>query len=139
VRPARWYSLRGDVTAVDAHFAGSDRPVPGAPTLFGSLEAHAEHGSGLSGGLRMFAVGPRPLAHGARAGALSMLDALLLYRRGLWELSLQVENVLNTRLREGEFNHASWFDRSESRSLVPRVHYAAGPPRTIRGGVAARF
>ena len=86
-----------------------------------------------------FAVAPRPLAHGARAGALSTLDALLLYRRGHWEVSLQVDNLLDTRLREGEFNYASWFDRNESRSLVPRVHYAAGPPRTIRAGLGARF
>jgi iron complex outermembrane receptor protein len=139
VRPAPWLSLRGDVTAVDARFSGSGRPVPGAPTLFGSLEAHAQTGWGLSGGLRFFAVGPRPLAHGARAGALSMLDTLLLYRHGPWELSLQIENLLGTRLREGEFNYASRFDRSEGRSLVPRVHYAAGPPRTIRGGIAAHF
>jgi iron complex outermembrane receptor protein len=143
VRPRPWLALRGDVTAVSARFVRSRRPVPGAPTLFGALEAHADHASGLSAGGRVFVVAPRPLAHGARAGAVSMLDAVLLYRpRAVlpgWELSLQVENLLGREVREGEFNHASWFDRNESRSMVPRVHYAAGPPRTLRAGVAARF
>ncbi len=139
VRPLPGLVLRADVTAVSARFARSGRPVPGAPTLFGALEAHAEHPAGLSGGARFFAVAPRPLAHGARAGALSMLDARLLYRRGAWEVSLEVENLLGARLREGEFNYASWFDRGEGRSLVPRVHYAAGPPRTARAGIGARF
>jgi outer membrane receptor protein involved in Fe transport len=138
-RPLDWLTLRADLTATRARFVASEQPVPGAPTLFGSLEAHARHGSGLSGGGRFFAVGPRPLAHGARAGALSMLDVLLQYRRAFWELSLSVDNLLGTRLREGEFNHASWFDRAESRSAVPRVHYAAGPPRTLRAGLGARF
>jgi iron complex outermembrane recepter protein len=143
VRPRPWLTLRGDLTAVSARFVGSRRPVPGAPTLFGALEAHAEHPSGLSGGGRFFVVAPRPLAHGARGGAVSLLDAVLLYRPRTvlpgWELSLQVENLLGREVREGEFNYASWFDRNESRSLVPRVHYAAGPPRTIRAGLAARF
>jgi iron complex outermembrane recepter protein len=139
VRPLPWLALRADVTAVSARFVKSSRPVPGAPTLFGAIEAHAEHASGLSGGGRFFAVAPRPLAHGARGGGLSMVDAMLMYRRAAWEVSLQVENLLGARLREGEFNHASWFDRNEARSLLPRVHYAAGPPRTVRAGVAARF
>jgi iron complex outermembrane receptor protein len=138
-RPLDWLTLRADLTATRARFVGSGQPVPGAPTLFGALETHARHPSGLSGGSRFFAVGPRPLAHGARAGALSMLDLLLQYRRAFWELSLSVDNLLGSRLREGEFNYASWFDRAESRSAVPRVHYAAGPPRTVRAGFGARF
>jgi iron complex outermembrane recepter protein len=138
-RPLDWLTLRADLTATRARFVGSGQPVPGAPTLFGALEAHARHDSGLSGGSRFFAVGSRPLAHGARAGALSMLDVMLQYRRAFWELSLSVDNLLGVRLREGEFNYASWFDRAESRSAVPRVHYAAGPPRTLRAGLGARF
>lgn len=139
LRPLAWLTLRTDLTATRARFVDSGQSVPGAPTLFGSLEAHARHRGGLSGGGRFFAVGPRPLAHGARAGALTMLDLLLQYRRSFWELSLALDNLLDRRLREGEFNYASWFDRGEPRSAVPRVHYAAGPPRTLRAGFGARF
>ena len=139
VRPTSWLTLRTDLTAVDARFIDSGRPVPGAPRLLGTAEAHLAHPRGWSGGARLTALGPRPLAHGARAGAVAVADLMAEYRRGWWAVSLEIDNVLDVLWREGEFNYASWFDRAEPRSALPRIHYAAGPPRTVRAGVTARF
>ncbi|HEY0713087.1 MAG TPA: TonB-dependent receptor, partial [Polyangia bacterium] len=138
VRPHPWLSFRLDGTAVDARFTGSGQSVPGAPTLFGSFEAHLFHPGGWTGGVRAIALGPRPLAHGARGGSAFIADALLGHRGRWWDVSLSVENLAGTRWREGEFNYASWFDRSQPRSEVPRLHYAAGPPRVIQLSVGVR-
>jgi iron complex outermembrane receptor protein len=137
-RPWPWLSLRLDATAVDARFIDSERPVPGAPTLFGSFEAHIVHPAGWSGGARAMAIGPRPLAHGARAGSAFIADALVGYRGSWWDLSLTIENLAGTRWREGEYNYASWFDRSQPRSAIPQLHYAAGPPRVFHLGLGVR-
>lgn len=139
VRPLRWLALRADASAVDARFRDSGQAVPGAPSLLGALEAHVHTERGLLAGGRVLAVGARPLAYGARAGAVGVADVLVGWRGGWWDLSLTVENLLDARWREGEFNYPSWFDRSEARSALPRLHYAAGPPRTIRVGAGARF
>jgi hypothetical protein len=139
IRPRDWLHLRVDGTAVDARFVDSGRPVPGAPTLFGTFEAHAAHPSGVLAGARLLALGPRPLAHGARAGAAAIADLVAGYRASRWDASVTVENVLASPFREGEFNYASWFDRAEPRSAIPRLHYAAGPPRVVRVALAARF
>ncbi len=134
-RPTRWLELRLDATAVDARFSASGEPVPGAPPIFASFEAHVNDLHGISGGLRAFALGPRPLAHGARAAALVSIDAMARYRRSFWEVSLAIDNVLGSQLREGEFNYASHFDRGVPRSALPRLHFAAGPPRIFRIGI----
>lgn len=137
-RPRDGLELRADLTAVDARFVDSGRPVPGAPTLFGAVEAHLVTGSVL-GGARVMVIGPRPLAFGATAGAAAIADLMVGWRHRRVELSATVENLLDSRWREGEFNYASWFDRAEARSAIPRIHYAAGPPLTFRLGATVKF
>jgi hypothetical protein len=43
-----------------------------------------------------------------------------------------VDNLFVGRWRDGEFVHASWFDRTEPRSELPVLHVTAGDPFAIR-------
>jgi hypothetical protein len=139
VWPVPWLPVRADVTAVQARFAGSGRPVPGPPPVLGTLTANAVAPFGLLGGARLLAIAPRPLAHGARAAGAAVVDLFAGWRGARWDVSLSMDNAAGARWREGEFNYASWFDRAEPRSELPRLHYAAGPPRVVRASLALRY
>jgi iron complex outermembrane receptor protein len=119
--------LRADATFVDTRFAVSGNPVPGAPRIMASLEARLWRGPWTASVITRH-LGARPLAHGATGTASTVVDALVAYRRGGWELALQIDNALGAAWREGEYHIASWWDTSQPRSTLPRLHYAAGRP-----------
>ncbi len=135
--PADWLGLTADVTYVDGRFVESGRPIPLAPWLVGSLGGTVAHQSGLGGGLRLLAMAPRNLPHGARGAPLVGLDGTLGYRFGWLRLDLEVENLLNLRLREGEYHYTSHWQRGEAASQIPVLHTVAGPPLNARLTVTA--
>jgi iron complex outermembrane receptor protein len=138
-QPLAWLSLRGDVSAVDARFTDTDDPVPGAPRLLAALAAQAAHRAGFHGGAQLRYLAPRPLAHGATGSAAQVLDLNGGLRLGRYALTLQIDNALATRWREGEYHYASWFDTSQPRSQLPRLHYTAGHPFGVRASFTAWF
>ena len=138
-QPLDWLSLRGDVSAVDARFTDTDDPVPGAPRLLAALAARATHPTGFHGGAQLRYLAPRPLAHGAVGSATQVLDVNAGLRVGRYAMTLQIDNALNTRWREGEYHYASWFDTSQERSQLPRLHYTAGQPFGVRASFTAWF
>jgi iron complex outermembrane receptor protein len=138
-QPLDWLSLRGDVSAVDARFTDTDDPVPGAPRLLAALAARASHPTGFHGGAQLRYLAPRPLAHGAVGSATQVLDVNAGLRVGRYAMTLQIDNALNTRWREGEYHYASWFDTSQERSQLPRLHYTAGQPFGVRASFTAWF
>jgi hypothetical protein len=131
--------VRADAAAVRALSLRTGEPVPGAPTLMASLEAHLYGSNGLRGGARAHALGPRPLAHGARAAGSLAVELLGGYRWRAVELTVTVDNALGARLREGEFHYASFWGQGQQRSDLPRIHYSPGPPRSARATVTAWF
>jgi iron complex outermembrane recepter protein len=137
--PVDWLTLSADTTFVDARFVKSDNPVPLAPWLTGGLRAVATHPSGLHWGVRFSGVAPRPLPHGAHGGALAMLDATAGYRVGRISFDLELENLLNRKLREGEYHYASYWRTSAEPSALPVVQYVAGPPFNARVSLTALF
>jgi outer membrane receptor protein involved in Fe transport len=138
-QPLAWLSLRGDVSAVDARFTDTDDPVPGAPRMLAALAAQATHRTGFHGGAQLRYLAPRPLAHGATGSAAQVLDLNGGLRLGRYALTLQIDNALATRWREGEYHYASWFDTSQPRSQLPRLHYTAGHPFGVRASLTAWF
>ena len=138
-QPLAWLSVRGDVSAVDARFTDTDDPVPGAPRLLGALAAQATHRTGFHGGAQLRYLAPRPLAHGATGSAAQVLDLNGGLRLGRYALTLQIDNALATRWREGEYHYASWFDTTQPRSQLPRLHYTAGHPFGVRASFTAWF
>lgn len=138
-QPRAWLSLRGDVSAVDARFTDTDDAVPGAPRLLAALAAQVTHRAGFHGGAQLRYLAPRPLAHGATGSAAQVLDLNGGLRLGRYALTLQIDNALATRWREGEYHYASWFDTSQPRSQLPRLHYTAGHPFGVRASFTAWF
>ena len=134
VRPAPWVELRTDLTLVHARFVESGASVPGAPPVLWTTSGYLFHRAGVRAGARLVVLGPRPLPQGARASGYALLDLSAGYRVGRLQLDLQVDNVLNRRWKEGEYNYASWFNRDDPRSAIPALHFAAGPPLTVRLG-----
>jgi outer membrane receptor protein involved in Fe transport len=132
--PTGWLLLSADATLVDARFVESGNLVPFAPWFSGSVRAVVTHPSGWRGGMRFFGLAPRPLPHGARGAAMAVLDASLGYHWEHFHLDLEVENLLNQRVREGEYHHASNWDPEESASQIPVIHTVAGPPLNARLG-----
>jgi outer membrane receptor protein involved in Fe transport len=130
---------RVEVTVVKARFRDSGAPVPGAPRLLVTSDVRFEHPVGLHGGARLTALGTRPLAHGARAGAYAVVDLVAGFSFALFEVTLGVDNSLGTSWNEGEYHFASHWDRTAPRSALPVLHAVAGPPIGVRGSVGVRF
>ncbi len=130
--PLSWLTLRADVTFTDARFVESQNPVPFAPWLVSNVKATASHESGWSGGVQALYVAPRTLPHGATGSTLLRTDAKVGYQWRLLQVGLEVENIFNQRLREGEYHYASRWDLDQPASQLPAIHTAAGPPRTAR-------
>jgi iron complex outermembrane recepter protein len=139
LRPLDWLRLRADVTATDARFEDSGEPVPSVPALLASAELGALHPSGWRGGAQLFYLAPRPLAHGATAGDSAVLGLTAGRRFGRFDLDIAVDNALAAQWREGEYHYASWFDKSQPRSTIPRLHYSAGRPFGVRAALTAYF
>lgn len=137
--PFAWLRVLGDVTYVDARFVASGNPIPLAPWLVGHARAIVTHPSGLRAGLQVLGMAPRPLPHGARGAPLTRLDATLAYHWERVRLSLGVENLLNQRLREGEYHYASHWRPNAEASALPVIHFVAGPPLNARLSLTAVF
>jgi outer membrane receptor protein involved in Fe transport len=130
--PLPWLSLSADLTLVDARFVESGNRVPLAPWLVSGLRATVTHDRGVRAGLRVLTVGPRPLPHGATGATLVMADATLGYHWRWLRLELEVENLLDRQLREGEYHYASHWRPGEPASEIPVLHTTAGPPLNAR-------
>lgn len=131
--------LSADVTYVDARFVESQRRVPLAPWLAGGFRASFVHESRWRAGLRFAGLAPRPLPNGARGAPLGVLDATAGYSWRGWRLDLELENIIDQRLREGEYHYASHWRSGEAPSQLPVVHHVAGPPFNARLRVSAIF
>ena len=139
VHPTDWMDLGADVTAVHGRFTSSDTPIPGAPPLMVSTFGTLAHRTGWHAGWRWFLLGPRELTYGARAGVMTVLDASVGYRRKHFGIDVNFDNILGLKWKEGEYNYASYWDRSATRSQIPTVHYIAGYPRMIRATLTVWF
>ncbi len=137
-RPWEWLAVRADATAVDARFAVSKNPVPGAPRLLGSVEARLSRAA-WSAGLAGRFLGARPLQNGATAASSTVLDAVGSWTHGRWTLALQIDNLLASDWNEGEYHFASRWDTTSARSDLPRVHISPGRPFGGRVGVTLQF
>jgi hypothetical protein len=56
-----------------------------------------------------------------------------------WSLSLDVDNVLGSQWRDGEFVFPSHWDLDEARSELPVRHFTAGAPTVARLAIGRSF
>lgn len=138
-RPMSWLTLHADMTYVDARFVNSGNRIPLAPPLVGNFRAFAQHNSGIQGGIRVMGLAPRPLPNGAKGSPMTVLDATAGYKGDRIRVNLEVENVLNLRIREGEYHYASHWRPGEESSELPVVQYIAGAPLNVRLSISTLF
>ena len=144
---------RVDVQA-SAAWAHATLPTPGAPQwklwegtvmpyiphLLGRLDASVRGDVTVSGqpvgwnlALGHSAIGPKPLPLDRYSEPIFLFDAAARARWKWMELGLSVENLLDARWREAEFNYVSNFRGPDApASLLATRHFAAGAPRTFR-------
>ncbi|RKH55329.1 TonB family protein [Corallococcus llansteffanensis] len=151
----RWqWEERLDVQASLA-WARATQPLPGAsswrlwdgtvlpyiPQVLGRVDA-AWRGTatvlrqdvGWSVALGHSAIGPRPLPLDRYSAPIFLFDVAARARWRAVELGLSVENLLDARWRESEFNYVSNFRGPDApASLLATRHFSAGAPRTVRG------
>lgn len=134
--PLPWLSVQGDVTYTDGRFAVDGTPIPYAPRWFGAAAVYVRRAplarGVLSGGLRVWALGPRPLPSGfaSRPALVGTLTGRLAGPR--LTVGVEVDNLFGGRWRDGEFVFPSWFDRDEPRSERKTLHVTAGDPFALR-------
>lgn len=133
-RPTPWLVLGASYTHTRATLNDGD-PIPGVPDWFLTARAAVVRPRGLQGGLSFLQLGPRPLANEAKAGPAAVVGGRLSHRFATWSIDFEVENALDTRWREGEFNYASHWDAGTEPSSLPAIHFFPGPPRLVRLGL----
>ncbi len=138
--------LRGEleVSWTDGRYQASGEPLPYAPRWLASAGLYSQRdgrGAELSwnGGLRGWFLGPRPLPDGFYSRSTFVLDATAHTEWRRWVLELEVDNLLATRWRDGEFVYPSCFDPERGCSELPALHITAGEPFALRVGLGRRF
>ncbi|MCY1040271.1 TonB family protein [Corallococcus sp. bb12-1] len=148
------WNQRLDVQASLA-WARATQPLPGAsswrlwdgavipyiPQVLGRVDAAwrgtatvARQPVGWSLALGHSAIGPKPLPLDRYSESIFLFDVAARARWRAVELGVTVENVLDARWRESEFNYVSNFRGPDApASLLATRHFSAGAPRTVRG------
>lgn len=143
VEPTDWLRSELEVTWADGRYVDSGEALPYAPRWLGSLGLYGrgEAAAGLqwSSGLRGWFLGPRPLPEGFYSQPTFVVDATANGTWNDWVFRLEVDNLLGTKWRDGEFVYSSWFHRDEPRSELPALHVTAGDPFAVRLAVGRRF
>lgn len=152
-RPTTWSLLQASITAVRATLdepppATADDPSPpfesgSALPYVAPVTARVDAaltpnlteiaGTALRGrfGVGYSFLSPRPLPFGDESDPLSLFDLVFGARYREVELSLEAQNVFDSRYAASEFNFASAWDPEGIPSRVPERHSAAGAPRTF--------
>lgn len=142
IYPADWLMIRGDLTFADGRFLDSGAYIPTAPWLVGAAHLLTDHrikDGVLHTGLRLRAMAPRRLPHGAKGATFALIDLSASYRWQVFELSLEIENLLNQRANEGEYHFASHWAPGEPASAIPSLHFTPAPPLNARLTLGAFF
>jgi iron complex outermembrane recepter protein len=137
-----WLDESAHLTLVRSRFDDSGLLVPYVPNVvFRSdtalhhdlpwkLDSKAIHAK-LSAGVSY--VGKRALPYGQESDALVIVDGSASATWGMFMLDLSASNLLDRKLRLGEYNFASdWQNQGNTRpTLVPARHFSSGPPRSL--------
>lgn len=113
--------------------------VPLAPTFtsIGGLTAKLKNG--FTGSLRYRYIGDRPANedNSVTADGYFLLDAVMSYGWKKFEISVSVENLLDSKWKEAQFDTESRLQFESS--AVSEIHYTSGTPRFFKTGIAFNF
>lgn len=138
VKLASFFFADADGTFTRAKFASGDA-VALAPTRTFSAGIGFKHPKGTFGSLRVRALAARPATEdrSLTAEGWTVVDASIGQRFGMFEVALDVRNVLNTRWREVQFANESRL-RTESEPVAD-LHFTPGWPLAAMVRASAFF
>ena len=113
--------------------------IPLAPTLTSTGGLTMRHSSGLEGGVRYRHIGDRPANEEdtVRAEGYTVVDLNGTYHHGRYELSFSLENLLDTKWNEAQFDTESRL--SDEIDPVSEIHFSPGNPINLRLGLSYLF
>jgi outer membrane receptor protein involved in Fe transport len=133
-----WLFADADVTVSRATFvqnAGNANAVALAPTLILAGGVSARHPSGAYGRLGVLHLGDRAATEDRflTAEGFTRVDATVGYRRSWYEVSVGVQNLLNTEWREAQFANVSRLPDELSLESCPAGTRPAGEEGAFEG------
>ena len=133
-----WLFADADLTVSRATYvenAGNGNAVALAPTLIVSGGVSARHPSGVYGRLGVLHLGDRPATEDEflTAEGFTRVDATLGYRGSFYEVSVGVQNLLNTQWREAQFANVSRLPSETGPESCPAGTRPAGEPGAFEG------
>jgi outer membrane receptor protein involved in Fe transport len=143
LRPIEPLRVEADLTWSEGSYVATDEPIPYAPRLLVVGGVYTDHLPAgplrLTLGLRGWLLGPRPLPGGFSSHRTGVLDLSTRTDWQRWSLDLDVDNVLGTDWKDGEFIFPSHWDLPEPRSELPARQFTAGAPRVARLSMGRSF
>ncbi|MBI4527262.1 MAG: TonB-dependent receptor plug domain-containing protein [Deltaproteobacteria bacterium] len=133
-----WLSYDVDLSYTWAKFAHGDA-VPLAPRLLAQNGLTVRHSNGLRGRFQIRHVGSRYGLEdrSVKTQPYTLLDFVLKYVWGRYELFLTLENLANTKWRSAETIFESRL-RSEPKPVLDS-HFTPGDPFTAKAGITLHF
>jgi hypothetical protein len=147
VQLTKWLTADVDVNYghnyLTSRFLGKEAPthyeLPLAPIFTSQGGLTARHRSGLKARIGYRAMSNRPANDDFSivAKGYYVMDAMIAYERRKFQVSLTVENFLNTKWNEAQFETLSQL-KGET-APVDELHFTAGTPIAIKFGVSYYF
>ncbi|MBL8912829.1 MAG: TonB-dependent receptor [Archangium sp.] len=136
--PVDGFLISANFTVAHAQLTQKQALLPYFAPLVGRIDSSWTRPFELGGrtvkpfvGVGMTFIGPRPLPDDERSHAIFLVDARLGLRTGPVELSLDIQNALDSLWRDGEFLYASKWDQAATASRLASRQFTAGAPRTF--------
>lgn len=134
-RPVEGFVIAANVTVATARLLEQDALLPYFAPVVGRLDTGWSRPFDVGPftltprlGLGATVIGPRPLPFDEFSRPVVLLDARAGVRLGAVELTLDLQNLLDSLWRDGEYVFASSWDTA---SRLPSRHFTAGAPRTL--------
>ncbi|MGV3623569.1 MAG: TonB-dependent receptor [Archangium sp.] len=134
-RPVDGFVISGNVTVATAQLLEKNALLPYFAPLVGRLDTGWSRKFDVGPfvvtprvGLGATVIGPRPLPYNEFSRTVVLVDARAGVRVGMVELTFDVQNLLDSLWRDGEYVFASNFG---NQSRLPSRHFTAGSPRTF--------
>ncbi|MDP3499895.1 MAG: TonB-dependent receptor [Myxococcales bacterium] len=137
-KPLEGWLVTGSFTAATARVATTGALLPYFAPLVGRLDTGYTREVELLGqrfkghvGTGLTFIGARPLPFGDFSRPVFLADTRASVRWRALELMLDVQNLFDSRWRDGEFTYASSWEPGRAVSQLPSRHFTAGSPSSL--------
>jgi hypothetical protein len=141
-KPTSWLTLSGDVALTHARYVDDPRGgyIPNAIPVVVSGAATVETPSGIFAGARVRYFSSQPLTEddSVRQPASTIVNAIAGYRRGRYELTAELLNLLDAKTDDIAYYYQSRL-AGEPAAGVSDLHVHPAEPFQVRGGLMVHY